>query len=113
MTGDVMKATTKTAMKPSRDLKLRTAVKPGARGPLKALPNMPPRGIETTVKKSGLPGTVTKRLLMTASSSASASNSFSCEEDQALYDEYLLSELMLLNVRKNCQDGKDQGKYFN
>ena len=52
-------------------------------------------------------GTVTKRSQL--SSVSSASNSFACEDDLALYDEYLLSELMLANVKKNCQDGKDQG----
>jgi len=108
----------KTAMKPNKDFKLKTAVKTGARGPLKALPNMPrgiqttckkpgfmPRDVETTSKKPGFPGTVTKSLQM---NSASSSNSFLCEEDLELYDEYLLSELMLANVKKNCRDGRDQ-----
>merc|ERR1719350_847865 len=73
-------------------------------------PGFPGRGVETTTKKPGFPGTgtVTKRLQL--SSASSASNSFACEEDLALYDEYLLSELMLANVKKNCQDGKDQAK---
>jgi len=109
---------TKTAMKPNVELKLKTAVKTGARGPLKALPNMPrgvqttckkpgmmPRGVETTTKKAGFPGTVTIRLQM---NSGSSTDSFVCEEDLELYDEYLLSELMLANVKKNCQEGRDQ-----
>ena len=58
-------------MKPNVELKLKTAVKTGARGPLKALPNMPrgvqttckkpgmmPRGVETTTKKAGFPGNI-------------------------------------------------------
>jgi len=114
---EVMITTAKTAMKPNKELKLRTAAKAVIRGPLKALPNMPPttkksgfpgRGVETTTKKPGILGTVTKRSQL--SSVSSASNSFACEDDLALYDEYLLSELMLANVKKNCQDGKDQAK---
>lgn len=114
---EVMTTTAKTAMKPNKELKLRTAAKAVIRGPLKALPNMPPttkksgfpgRGVETTTKKPGILGTVTKRSQL--SSVSSASNSFACEDDLALYDEYLLSELMLANVKKNCQDGKDQAK---
>merc|ERR1711862_296829 len=105
---DVMKTTAKTAIKPNKDLKLRTAAKTVMRGPLKALPNMPRGGTETTTKKPAIPGTVSKRLQI--SSGSSASNSFSCEEDQALYDEFLLSELMLANIKKNCQDGKEQAK---
>ena len=54
-----------------------------------------------------LTGTVTKRLQM---NSGSSTDSFVCEEDLELYDEYLLSELMLANVKKNCQEGRDQGK---
>ena len=52
---EVMTTTAKTAMKPNKELKLRTAAKAVIRGPLKALPNMP-RGVETTTKKSGFPG---------------------------------------------------------
>ena len=62
---EVMTTTTKTAMKPNKELKLRTAAKAVIRGPLKALPNMPPttkksgfpgRGVETTTKKPGILG---------------------------------------------------------
>lgn len=118
---EVMTTTAKTAMKPNKELKLRTAAKAVIRGPLKALPNMPRgvetttkksvfpgRGVETTTKKPGFLGTVTKRSQL--SSVSSASNSFACEDDLALYDEYLLSELMLANIKKNCQDGRDQAK---
>jgi hypothetical protein len=52
---EVMTTTAKTAMKPNKELKLRTAAKAVIRGPLKALPNMP-RGVETTTKKSVFPG---------------------------------------------------------
>ena len=62
-----------------------TAVKP--RGPLKALPNQGPLS-------------VFKRL----QSHSESNTSMADDEDLALYDEYLLSSLMLVNVQKNCKE---------
>ena len=81
----------------SGDIKLKTSSKVNqARGPLKALPNA-----LDPIKS------VTKRLQL---SSTSSNTSGISGEEQALYDEYLLSTLMMVNVKQNCTEAKNQAE---
>ena len=84
---------------PMTNMKLKTTVKKNlVRGPLKAMPS-------TTVKPiKNPPKSVFKKLQ--ASNTSTCSSNDEEDEGMALYDEYLLSKLMSLNVKQNCQEAK-------
>jgi hypothetical protein len=90
----------KTAPQISDTLKLKTGnkVTVSNRGPLKALPNS-----GNVVYKSSPVMPPIKRLQLFTASNTSISN-----DNEALYDEYLLSKLMASNVKQNCQAAKNQ-----
>lgn len=78
------------------DLKLKTNVAKTTRGPLKALPN----ANASTVPMRRL------QLSSVGSVGSTSNTSMMSDEDQSLYDDYLLSALMVHNVKKNCAEGK-------
>ena len=89
---------------PKTNLKLRTAVKKTiARGPLKAISQTAVKPL----KDNPTTKSVFKRL-QSSNTSIGSNNSSWMEDDEgtALYDEYLLSKLMALNVKQNCEEAK-------
>ena len=74
-----------------------------ARGPLKAISQTAMKPI----KDNPTTKSVFKRL-QSSNTSIGSNNSSWMEDDEgtALYDEYLLSKLMALNVKQNCEEAK-------
>lgn len=91
---------------PMTDMKIKAGIKQNpVRGPLKA---MPQTAIKPTRERDP-PMTATKSVfkrLQPSNTSSSSNTSMVEDEGMALYDEYLLSKLMLLNVQQNCREAK-------
>ena len=103
--GTVVKVARKKLEEPKTDLKIRTAVKkPMPRGPLKAISQTAVK--PTKAKKDNPRAMVFKRLQSSNTSNNSSMTDSEDDEFTALYDEYLLTKLMALNVKQNCEEAK-------
>lgn len=98
-----------------KEIKFRTAVKTIKRGPLKALPSqmkpLKPYDHDKNTFIRGPTRSLVGKLMLSSQSSSDSSRSEDSQakaEYDALYDEYLLSELILCNVKKNCHGAKQQ-----